>query len=84
MSCAVNLDDADIIEVSISPNPASSLVSIEGLEVSDKVRLYDLNGNLIIDNLSNSFDISTLNTGVYIITIVRDTSCNRHKLVKTL
>ena len=48
-SVITNVDDLDMGSiVAVYPNPAQNVLFVEGLNSNDIVRIYDLNGNLIL------------------------------------
>lgn len=65
----------DIEQVSVYPNPANKVVNIKSLNLSEivKFELWDVAGKKIYEQLNDDlkseikYDVSTLNTGIYII-----------------
>ena len=78
----LSVDDLTINEVSIYPNPAKDIVSIKGVTTKiNSVEVFNLNGKLVLETLnSNSFDVSDLNKGLYLVVVKN----NRGKVVKKL
>jgi len=66
-------DGSKIVELSISPNPASSQIIIESNEIIESVEICNTQGkrlkNVDLDENKNKIDISELSPGIYIITI---------------
>ena len=56
---------------SVYPNPASTILQVEGLQSIDELQLLDLQGKLVLcgNKTSKSLDISSLNKGVYLLRI---------------
>lgn len=59
----------------IFPNPSNSIVSIQSTQLIDYVELYDLNGQSLLRSKNStgnelSFDLSSLQQGVYLVRIV--------------
>jgi hypothetical protein len=75
-----------ILEIVISPNPFSDLISIKNLLATDKVNLYDIYGNNIVHPVSiinhELIDCSNLDTGFYILQINRANHFIRKKIIK--
>jgi hypothetical protein len=68
---------------SIFPNPASESITIQGLEsdINNSIKIYTVNGELIKNvKYRNRLDISTLDTGMYILTIQSDQNGNTETL----
>ena len=61
-------------EITVYPNPAFSMLNLEGIQYSDEIQLLDLQGKLVLsgDQQSKSLDISTLEKGVYLLRATRD------------
>jgi hypothetical protein len=61
----------EILPVSLAPNPASQQFILQNLPASDiQVLIFDINGRLVKNyqnSHGNSFDISDVNTGIYIV-----------------
>ena len=51
----------------VYPNPTKGKISIQSIENYEKYGVYDMNGSLILKGtiLSNSVDVSVLNSGIY-------------------
>ncbi|MDP5100958.1 MAG: alpha-amylase family glycosyl hydrolase [Nonlabens sp.] len=81
------LSTGDVVNVTksikIYPNPATS--SFELSEQASAVTIYNLQGQELLkfsDNSQQTYDISTLVTGTYIIQIQSETSTSTQKLIK--
>ena len=80
-----SVSNTNFEKVTLSPNPATSIVTIEGDEIYDTVSVYDQTGRLLIQrNIDNSrtFDISRLQSGLYLITLEGEDKVAVSKLVK--
>lgn len=74
-------------EVSLSPNPVKNQFTLKGISKIAGVEVYDISGKLVrqfdADSLSkNSFDISRLKTGNYVVKIKTDNETLTKKLIK--
>lgn len=68
---------------SITPNPASSDITITGINDIRTVNIFDASGRLIKSATSNTIDVRNLSSGVYFVTIVtRDGNTSKGKFVK--
>ncbi len=70
---AVGLNDDlyDISSISFYPNPATNLVKIESKTSIQSIKVYNLNGQLILlQKNSNQIDVTELSKGMYIIEII--------------
>jgi hypothetical protein len=58
----------------VYPNPASSILNIDGMRSSDKIQLLDIQGKIVLDGSqqSKSLDISELEKGVYLLRVTRE------------
>ncbi|MCB9260774.1 MAG: T9SS type A sorting domain-containing protein [Flavobacteriales bacterium] len=62
--------------LSVYPNPASSLVKVSSLFVSNsssKIKIVDLQGRVVLEkelDSTNSVDVSSLNAGMYVVEVV--------------
>lgn len=73
----------------VSPNPASAMVSISSsvsTQISN-IEIFDLNGRMVksvkVDNLSvTNVDITNLTTGVYMMKITSDNGISTKKVIK--
>ena len=79
-----NVDDVEVLDVVIYPNPADDFISVKGLE-EFSYRIFDLNGVLIdsgYDRSDRTIDTSRLKPGLYIIDFMKDGGHISKKFVK--
>ena len=70
-------------DINIYPNPFSSKLIFTDLQNSVKVSIFDVVGKLLIQaEVTNSLDVSDLNTGFYIVEIKNETSSKVFKMLK--
>jgi hypothetical protein len=59
------------LNLSIFPNPTSSVINVRGLKYTSPVYFYDMTGKLIfesqVDTLDNEVDLSAFKSGIYFI-----------------
>ena len=72
---SVNVNEKELLDMNVYPNPVSSLLNIEVLNVEDeivKLRIFDMLGrryldkDVIVENGILSIDVSLLTNGVYL------------------
>lgn len=84
---AVGLEQANIIEMSVQPNPTAGELTIKmPTELSAQAQVFDAQGKLVVDNTSVSngsvIDLSNMTTGVYMIRITAENSVQTFRVVK--
>lgn len=70
---SVGIDDVNASNIALYPNPASSLVTLSGIEGQALVTVVDMNGREVLHcsaSQSITIDISTLTSGAYFVRIV--------------
>ncbi len=80
-----NVNEVLESKVSLFPNPATSIVTIEGGEEYDSVSVFDASGRRLIQrNLNNSrtLNISELQSGIYFVTFEGSDKPHTVKLIK--
>lgn len=69
----LGLDDNELINLLMFPNPTTGSIHINSDEVISKVEVYQLSGELAIEQSSNNtsleMDLSALNTGMYLVKV---------------
>lgn len=80
----VGLEENELAYITAFPNPTTGMLEISGLEEDDKLTLHDLQGKKIRINKTGAqkIDLSALETGVYILTIARNTSKHYIKIIR--
>ena len=65
------IDNLELNDLSIFPNPTSSFLTIRSNKLISPISIYDITGKLVLQNKVNSneiiLDISNLNSGLYFI-----------------
>ena len=70
-------------EFSMSPNPVKNILNINTLETIKKVEIYNLLGKKVLaSNNTNSVDVSSLSTSIYLVKLTSDKGVSTKKLVK--
>ncbi|WP_299432583.1 DUF5060 domain-containing protein [uncultured Aquimarina sp.] len=76
VDCALSVDDFDLKEFSLYPNPAQNLINVKGL-TKGVASVYDVTGRKVMSSIAisesenNAIDISGIPSGVYFM-VIRD------------
>lgn len=83
-SATMDVKDIKSIDVSIYPNPTSDFVNIKSKIDVASMTLFSMDGRKLTENFKeNKINISSYNTGVYILNIVlKDGTTFKHKIIK--
>ncbi len=60
-------NSSNVLKLTVYPNPATDLISIEGANSSERVTIYNMFGNAVIDTDLKNIDISNLSNGTYFV-----------------
>lgn len=68
----LSIEDPDLISLSFYPNPTSDFLNIQyPNELPEKIEVFDLSGRYIKEvESNNTIDLSSLNTGIYLIRLI--------------
>ena len=81
---AVGVSEITASNISVFPNPAKDFVMVKANNISE-ISIIDLSGKVVYRNVLNSseerIDISTFDSGIYIISITDDISVYTQKLI---
>lgn len=91
ITVGMNKEVQTLNKVSVYPNPAKNMLSIDLQSIENKVdiKILDLSGRTILENINNpignveTIDISSLENGVYFILINDGTSQKTEKFIKS-
>jgi Leucine-rich repeat (LRR) protein len=74
----------DINTFSIYPNPSKNQFQIETNQTIDKVNIYNIQGKLVktYNSDQSNYNISSLDSGLYILNVVSNGKIQTHKLIK--
>jgi PKD repeat protein len=75
------IDNANAANVAVYPNPASSMLSVEG-EGIEQVEIIDVNGRVVMTAEAGTINISALANGVYMVRVVTAAGVSTQKIVK--
>ena len=79
------MDEKKLENVSIYPNPVKDILNFKGIDVTNsEVKIFNLMGQLVEESIvqNSSFDITNLNSGIYIIEINKDNQKFYTKIIK--
>lgn len=80
----LGVDNNDISNFSISPNPANEMISIEtGVEGEMQVVIFDILGKQVVNTIMEKaeLNISALNAGVYMVQVTQNNNTAVKKLI---
>lgn len=81
----LSVDDFDMINIQLYPNPANQKIFILGLKGESQIKIHDINGRVIFNTKTSQseimLDVSILNTGVYFVNI---SDANNNSITKKL
>jgi hypothetical protein len=86
---SVNLNSTSFIngsKVKLYPNPTSNVLNIESLGIIQTISVYNVLGqeviNKALNSTSTSLDVSSLNSGIYVVKTVVDGVTSSTKFIK--
>ena len=79
----LNITDFSFNNINIYPNPVSDILIIESTLKIDNIELYTILGSKVVSiSNTNTIDLSTLNSGLYLIKIYANRKSLIQKLIK--
>lgn len=80
----VGIEESSLEEIVAFPNPTTGMLEISGLKASDRMEMHDLQGKNVRINHSgnNKLDLSSLENGIYILSISRNGSQRYIKIIR--
>ncbi len=66
----LSVDEVDSKKMAISPNPTSDIAKVFGIQEIDKITVYDIYGNKVLDTYNENIDLTKVSTGLYMVTIL--------------
>ncbi|MDQ5930244.1 MAG: Carbohydrate-binding protein, partial [Bacteroidota bacterium] len=76
-------NETENAKISIFPNPAHSILFINGLKTQSNISIYDFSGKMVFKKqVDNQIDISPFPNGIYLMTIETTTGILTKKFVK--
>ena len=80
---SLGINDQNLTNVSIYPNPVIDKLFIKGLSSSSKVSIYNVLGKLVLSQtISKEIDVKQLSKGIYILKIIDEQKETTRKFIK--
>jgi hypothetical protein len=80
------VDKDNLLNVSVSPSPAKNDLKISALDIIKEVTIYNVLGKKVksaaINKIEGVIDVSTLNTGIYILKYTVNNTVGTMKFIK--
>lgn len=76
------VSDANKINAQVYPNPTSDFIKIKGVENILKIRIFDMNGKMVLESQSSEADVRKLPVGQYILNVHTDSQIISKKIIK--
>ena len=78
----LSLDENNIVDYSLFPNPTNNILNVKSQELVD-IEIYDSIGNLVLNkNSTKSIDVSKLSNGIYFVNIKSGSKTTTEKFIK--
>lgn len=77
----VGIDGVNGTNVAVYPNPASSMLRVEG-EGIEQVEIIDMNGRVVMTAGAGSINVGSLSAGIYMVRVVTESGVSTQKIVK--
>jgi len=70
----------------VFPNPVNDVLNISGVSGNSTLQLTDLSGKLVLQKIQSgseniSLDVSALNKGIFLLSIISDQAVQKHKII---
>lgn len=82
IDCLLNMDDAEL-KFGLYPNPATNRVQIESTEPIDRIKLYDVAGQLVLETKRGNqpIELGNLTSGLYFVRVEAGSNRATQKLI---
>jgi Leucine-rich repeat (LRR) protein len=81
-NCASSINENEQLNISLYPNPASSILTIQSDEVINQIQIFNLLGELIQTEKQSTFSIEQLPSGIYVLQIQTENGQSNQRFVK--
>ncbi|NPD45335.1 MULTISPECIES: CotH kinase family protein [unclassified Lentimicrobium] len=82
-SRAFGIEETPVSQIRTYPNPVNDRLYITGLEEAVEMNIYNISGQLVLStHAQNYMNVSHLESGIYILNIIKGKELSTHKLVK--
>ena len=82
MTPGLAVSDANKVNAQIYPNPTSDFIKIKGVDNVEKIRIFDMNGKMVLEHQSSEADIRKLPAGQYILNVHTGSEIISKKIIK--
>ncbi len=83
VDCALGIDDSEIVQAVIYPNPVRNILTIDSKENIKLIQVYSMLGELLaLEKGESQIDFSTYTNGIYFLKIDTETSSIFQKILK--
>ena len=79
---ATSIDEINGSTTSVYPNPATNVLNISTNEVIKSIEIYCVNGALVKTVSTKTIDISDLNNGMYILSVLTEEGVSQTRFIK--
>lgn len=69
-------------EITLYPNPTSDWITLRSDKIIQDIKIYDMKGTLIKEHVINSFSVTDLAPGIYLLNVKTENGLFKKKLVK--
>ena len=76
------VDNPELIEFSIYPNPTSDYITIQSAKDVDNIEIYDLLGKFVLSSSKKHIDVKDLSSGAYLVKVKIDNKTTTKKIIK--
>ena len=80
--CYLGIEDINLISITIYPNPTQNTLFIEAQQPIERVRIYNLQGQLIAEVYNSKVDVSALSAGLYFVQVSVNGKSETKKFLK--
>lgn len=82
-STSLGINEKELSQIAIYPNPAVDFIMISGIKDARAVRIYSIDGKLVSNSKEvNKIDVSKLTPGMYLLEVESPSANHRLKFIK--
>lgn len=79
----VGIQDLSAMQLSVYPNPATSMLTIETKAEIQSIQIFDMSGAMMLTETSSNFSVASLEQGVYFINVYTSEGLVTKRFVKS-
>lgn len=80
--CALGVEEYSEINFTIYPNPVRNYLQVDSQLQFETIKVFNLQGQLVIETVLNNINVSHLNSGLYFVQVIVDGKSVTRKLIK--